>query len=72
MHRIVSSRASHFLSHLLRTQYAPSNRTSILLRRADALASARLPISNRSFFGNTALFSSRQMMDSMGESKQFR
>jgi hypothetical protein len=70
MYRIISSRAPHLVSNI-RTLHPFPNGTSKLLRRVDALVSARpYPHVHRQFLGRATFFSSRQMMESLRDSKQ--
>ena len=70
MYRIISSRAPHLVLDT-RTLYPTLNGKSKLLRRLGAPASASLCSDmHRPFPGHATLFSSRQMMESLGASKQ--
>jgi hypothetical protein len=70
MYRIISNRAPHLVSNI-RTLHLTPNGTSKLLRRVDAPASTRLCSDvYRQYFGHATFFSSRQMTQSHGESKQ--
>jgi hypothetical protein len=70
MYRNISSRVPHIVSKI-RTLHPTPNGTSKLLRRVDAPVSTRpCPGVHRQFLGHAAFFSSRQMMESLGDSKQ--
>jgi hypothetical protein len=70
MYRIISSRAPHLVSNV-RTLHPTQNGTSKLLSHIDAPASARLcPDVHRQFIGRATFFSSRDMMEPLGGSKQ--
>jgi hypothetical protein len=71
MYRNISSRAPHLVPKI-RTLHPTPNGTPKPLRRVDAPVSTCLcPGVHRLFLGHAAFLSSRQMMESLGNSKQF-
>jgi hypothetical protein len=70
MYRFIPSRAPHLVSKT-RTLHPTPNGTSNLLRRVDAPVSTRpCPGVHRQFLGHAAFFPSKQMTESLGDSKQ--
>jgi hypothetical protein len=70
MYHFISSRAPHLVSKT-RTLHPTPNGISKPLRRVDAPVSTRAcPDVHRQFLGHAAFFSSRQTMESLGDSKQ--
>jgi hypothetical protein len=70
MHRIISKRAPYLVSNICTLHPAP-NRTLKLLRRVNIPAPARLyPNAPLPLLGHATFFSSKQMMELLGDSKQ--